>query len=403
MKEQNIILRSDRMEQRKRKPRILVSAFGVGYGHSTRTYALIKQLKKFANVKIVAYDLSYDFFQKMNLNPIKLKGSIKYRDTTFSFSLFSLLADNIKIPFYLNKNYELLSDLIDKFKPDLIISDSEPYLSLTARIKKIPNVMLINWFSTLNEYNYLPTRLKHGSVRNQQFIISKLMDLALKETDLILNPSFGIEKSFVSKLKYTGVFVRKKPDELPRIETLKKKYNLPEEYYLVSFGGSSYGKNLLKELIPIFMKYDDKKFIISTNNAVRKKQVKKNLILLPFIDDYLEYLKPCKGVISLAGHSTISEALCYKKPIFVVPILNHIEQLGNASMLERREFGKTVFLKGDEKDVELLEKKLNSFFRHEVFFEEVLNSTKIDCNGVEESVGFIKRLLENIKKKRSKN
>ena len=72
-----------------RKPRILVSAFGVGFGHSTRTFALVKELKKFANVKIVGYDLSYKYFEKMKMNPIKLKVSVKYRDTAFSFSLLA--------------------------------------------------------------------------------------------------------------------------------------------------------------------------------------------------------------------------------------------------------------------------------------------------------------------------
>ncbi len=404
MKEQNIILKSEKkMSDKKRinrKPRILVSAFGVGFGHSTRTFALVKELKKFANVKIVGYDLSYKYFEKMKMNPIKLKVSVKYRDTAFSFSLFSAFIDNIRVPFSLNKNYEFLSNLINKFKPDLIISDSDPFLSMTAKFKEIPIVMIINWFSTLNEYKYLLPRLKQGSVKNQHFIISKLMNVTLKNTDLILNPSFGFEKSIISRLKYTGVIVRKKPNDLAKIETLRKKHDLPEEYYLVSFGGSCYGKSLLKQLMPIFMEYKDKTFVISTNNMVRKKQVKKNLILYPFLDNYLEFLKPCKAVISLAGHSTISESLCYKKPLLVIPILNHIEQLTNASMVERLDYGKAVFLKGDENDLNLLKRKLKAFFKKEEYYQEVLNSTKINCEGVEESIKHIQKLLNKINKKK---
>ena len=51
-------------------------------------------------------------------------------------------------------------------------------------------------------------------------------------------------------------------------------------------------------------------------------------------------LASCKGVITAAGFSTLSEALYLKKPVLTIPIGSHIEQIYNAKMI--REMGGIV-------------------------------------------------------------
>ena len=79
--------------------------------------------------------------------------------------------------------------------------------------------------------------------------------------------------------------------------------------------------------------------MIASNYAVKKPVVKKNMHIFPFIDNALEYIKASKGIVGPAGYSTISEALVYDKPILVIPIRNHIEQLVNSLVLKREGLG----------------------------------------------------------------
>ena len=61
------------------------------------------------------------------------------------------------------------------------------------------------------------------------------------------------------------------------------------------------------------------------------------MVLYPFLSE--NYLRRASGVITLGGYSTMSEAVGYKKPIFMMPIENHVEQFMNAHLVKRHGFG----------------------------------------------------------------
>ncbi len=48
------------------------------------------------------------------------------------------------------------------------------------------------------------------------------------------------------------------------------------------------------------------------------------------MDNRFEYLKACDLVISRAGLGTLSQAICYGKPLIVIPTPSQTEQLNNA-------------------------------------------------------------------------
>jgi UDP-N-acetylglucosamine--N-acetylmuramyl-(pentapeptide) pyrophosphoryl-undecaprenol N-acetylglucosamine transferase len=55
-----------------------------------------------------------------------------------------------------------------------------------------------------------------------------------------------------------------------------------------------------------------------------------NLKIYKWIPNRFEYLKACDLVISRAGHGTITQCMCYGKPMILVPTPNHTEQINNA-------------------------------------------------------------------------
>ncbi|MCW3986913.1 MAG: hypothetical protein NWE87_01200, partial [Candidatus Bathyarchaeota archaeon] len=55
-----------------------------------------------------------------------------------------------------------------------------------------------------------------------------------------------------------------------------------------------------------------------------------NITVYTWMDNRFEYLKACDLVISRAGLGTLSQAICYGKPLIVIPTPSQTEQLNNA-------------------------------------------------------------------------
>jgi UDP-N-acetylglucosamine--N-acetylmuramyl-(pentapeptide) pyrophosphoryl-undecaprenol N-acetylglucosamine transferase len=55
-----------------------------------------------------------------------------------------------------------------------------------------------------------------------------------------------------------------------------------------------------------------------------------NITVHTWMDNRFEYLKACDLVISRAGLGTLSQAICYGKPLIVIPTPSQTEQLNNA-------------------------------------------------------------------------
>ncbi|HVP16963.1 MAG TPA: glycosyltransferase [candidate division Zixibacteria bacterium] len=60
-----------------------------------------------------------------------------------------------------------------------------------------------------------------------------------------------------------------------------------------------------------------------------------NVTIYKWVPNRFEYLKACDVVIGRAGHGTITQCMCYGKPVILVPTPNHTEQLANARQAQR--------------------------------------------------------------------
>ncbi|MBM3199935.1 UDP-N-acetylglucosamine--N-acetylmuramyl-(pentapeptide) pyrophosphoryl-undecaprenol N-acetylglucosamine transferase, partial [Candidatus Woesearchaeota archaeon] len=82
-----------------------------------------------------------------------------------------------------------------------------------------------------------------------------------------------------------------------------------------------------------FSQLFDEDFIMFGSKIEQISQT--NLTYYPYKENIFDYMKVCKGVITLAGHLTLSECIAYKKPAMVFPIQDHVEQMLNAYSLEK--------------------------------------------------------------------
>jgi len=363
--------------------KILFAVCGIGLGHATRSHAIINQLSKFKNVdlKVTSYRASYNYFKKVGI-PSEDIGGFDYKDRQFTFSALYNIFDFLKSPGKL-KSYQTFDKVFNSFKPDIIFSDNDPYAFFYAYKNKIPNYTLTNLFTTSNNFYKLPKEFVTKDIMLQKFSIDRLLSTILKMGDKIYNPTFEQTLKYSEKLKYTDVIVRQKPEELPSESKIREELSIDKDFYYVHVGGSDIERYLFYILKKILLSYKDKFFIVSSNYAYQEKTKYSNMVVYPFIENPLPYVKSCKGIICPAGHSGISEAIVFKKPSLVIPVRNHIEQLINAILLEKYGLGQSCFL-GNKNIADTLKEAITSFFNNEDKIKTNLKLSKINGNGAEQ-------------------
>src|SRR3989344_4676755 len=106
-----------------------------------------------------------------------------------------------------------------------------------------------------------------------------------------------------------------------------------------------------------------------------------------FKENFLEYLKVSKAVITLAGHSTLSEIVVHKKPALIFPIQNHLEQYINGYVLQKNNLALVKNLK--EINPEILKKHIQEFLKKENKFENNLKKLNLTGNGAKQAAEII--------------
>jgi UDP-N-acetylglucosamine--N-acetylmuramyl-(pentapeptide) pyrophosphoryl-undecaprenol N-acetylglucosamine transferase len=118
-----------------------------------------------------------------------------------------------------------------------------------------------------------------------------------------------------------------------------------------------------------------------------------NLVIYRWMPNRFEYLKACDLVVARAGHGTVAQALCYGKPMILIPTPNHTEQynnakkvaaLGVAQVLEQQNLKETLF-KATE--------KMLSDGKHVERAKEIMKEIE-GIDGLETAARMIKQVAE---------
>ncbi|MBD3249751.1 hypothetical protein GF336_06925 [Candidatus Woesearchaeota archaeon] len=290
--------------------KILYCVNGEGMGHSIRSKTIIDELKKHHTLYLVASGKAYRFFSKKY--PLVRVGSfnITYRNNSVDY-LLTTINNIIKLPFLILHSLRLIS-LFLRFRPDVVITDVEPfgaYYSYLFRKKCI----------SLDNQHIFNTKLD----KKTDFLIDKLVSIALvPKADHYLVTTFFYPKKKNKKTLLFPPVIRKQ---------IQKKKPKDKGHILVYQTSKSD-----RSLVPTLKKLDQD-FILYSRN--KEKQIK-NIKFKRFSEkEFIKDLAGCRAVITNGGFTVISEALYLQKPILSVPVKNQYEQIRNAIHLQRAGYG----------------------------------------------------------------
>jgi len=338
--------------------RVYFAPCGIGLGHVGRCVPIARKLlEKNVEVTFSTYRegiryVEEEKFPLIKAPPIgfqvKQDGTVDFRQTAVNpgpfLASFTLL-DQI--------NAELQS--IGSFKPDVVVSDSRISPLSAAKILGIPRVCILNQFQVIIPRKKRFLRLAKFADSITLTIIGKMWTSG----NTVLIPDFpmpytvcagnlNIPKSYRKNVKMIGPILPVHPNELLKEEELRKKLRLRVDKPVIFAPISgpirerAFLTGILRKILLTFP--EDYEIVMSLGypNADNKLIRHGNVKIYKWIPNRFEYLKTCDLVIGRAGHGTLTQCLCYGKPMILVPTPSHTEQLGNAKQAENLGVAKTI-------------------------------------------------------------
>lgn len=327
----------------------------IGLGHATRDIAIAQYLDK-VSTKFISGEVASKLFSEHGFEVEDL-----YHPPAFVVNQGKLqnpLSWLFKYYSYYKECKTISSNIIEKEKPNLIVSD-EDFSSLTiGQGKKLKTVLITD---------ILETRFVSGIGS----LIEKKMNRSMKEIiqkcDLVILPENGPDEGNITRV---GPIVR---NTAHTRDELRKKFSFHKKTIIVSIGGTNTGKFLIDAVINAFEKIkSDTELVIVSGPSL--KIYNDNIRNFGFVNNLHEIIYAADLIISLAGKSTIDESKYYGTPGIFIPIKGHFEQEENA-----KEAG---FSFGD-------------IFRLESLIEEKINEKRIKTNfdGAHKAANLIKKIL----------
>lgn len=328
--------------------RVEFAPSGVGLGHAGRCIPIARGLqKRDRNVKVFfsTYLDAVDYVRREGFLAVEVPsmdfkvkpdGSVDFRRTAMSPGPFVA-------PFNFLGQVGKEIEVMETFDPDVVVSDSRASPLVAAYMLGIPSICILNQFQVIipRKTHYL--RLAKFADAMSLTILGKIWTSGTK----VLVPDFPpphticadnlyIPRVYRKKTQFVGPILPLDPDELPSKEELRRELALDDSKPLIFAPISgplkerSYLIRVLRKILTAFP--DDYQVVMSLGypKSPAVPVQNGNLTVIRWVSNRFHYLKACDFVVSRAGHGTIMQAICYGKPMILIPTPNHTEQRNNA-------------------------------------------------------------------------
>ena len=369
--------------------RVYLAPYGVGLGHASRLLTLAENMKKpgiemrFSSFGEACNYIESQGYKCEKVPPVEFMWG---RDGEFSVmsNINKIPQWLVNLPVQINKEIKYMK----KFKPQIIISDSRLSPLIAARLLNLPKILIINQVKLL-----LTPRLREFKAgRFYETCNGELMGGIWSMSDRILIPDlpppYTISESTLnsvraikSKLDYVGFVTPRaritdvslsKTKEALQIDNTK-----PLIFVHIS-GPMGTRMPIIKKLIDAFKEQTSIQFIFSegkSNGNVVPRKISNNIWYFEWCSykDEIYFLSDI--IIMRGGHTAISQAIQYGKPIISIPIQSHGEQMSNSSKIERLGIGKAINSK--KMNQTMLIDAVNELISDKSYKDNILNLMKL--------------------------
>jgi UDP-N-acetylglucosamine--N-acetylmuramyl-(pentapeptide) pyrophosphoryl-undecaprenol N-acetylglucosamine transferase len=336
--------------------RVYLAPYGVGLGHASRLLILAENMKRpgielrFSSFGEARNYIMGQGFECEKVPPVEFMWG---RDGEFSVksNINKIPQWLVNLPIQVNKEIRYLK----KFNPHIIISDSRLSPLIAAKILNLPKILIINQIKLL----LTPKLREFKAGRFFETCNGEIMGGIWNMSDRILIPdlpppytisesTINSVKSIKSKLYYIGFITPgakitenslSKAKEVLQIDSTK-----PLVFVHIS-GPMGTRIPIIMKLMDVFKKQPSIQFVFSEGKStgdVVPRKISGNMWYFEWCPYKDEIFFLSNVIIMRGGHTAMSQAIQYGKPIISIPIESHGEQLANSSKIERLGIGKAI-------------------------------------------------------------
>ncbi|MHC4425869.1 MAG: glycosyltransferase family protein [Planctomycetota bacterium] len=300
---------------------IIYAVAGEGFGHSSRSHLIGQRfIDAGHNVMFVGSQKSLLYLKQYFGERVKEIFGLSFAFEGERIDKSETLKRNLlKLPEANRQNDELFKKHFEPFRPELVISDFEPFSAWWAWRNNVP------FISIDHEHVLTLCKLEHES-KNW---FSRITASVVTECHYVGAVAYIIVNFFTAPLRVDSAILAP-----PIVRPVVGALETGEGEHILMYSTTGTGRDRLQEVLG---KFGEQKFYIygfdedvQYDNCVFKKRSTAG-----FIAD----LAGARGVIASAGFSLISECMYLKKKMLLLPLAGQYEQIINAHYIQKLGLG----------------------------------------------------------------
>ena len=293
---------------------IVYALSGEGRGHGSLARAILPLLQRAGHkLKVVTYGQSIAQLAEYDL--IAIKGINHWYDRRGRLSLLKSIFKNRGVLSYYAGNWRKLKRQLREFSPDVVIVNFEPFTALIGRSLRLPILSFDNQHALLHFNRTVPLGYRWAA-----WITKTAIRCVAPGAEYYVVMAFAPFETDDRRVHVVPPVVHEE------IRQLRPKVGPKVLVYL---------KRPNPRFLEVLKQTDQQYLVYGYNLAATDR----NLTFRVFSDRMPGELGECNAVMGTAGMSLISEAVWLKKPFFGIPLKNEFEQLWNAMLIRRSNFG----------------------------------------------------------------
>ncbi|MEM4498457.1 MAG: glycosyltransferase, partial [Nitrososphaerota archaeon] len=206
-----------------------------------------------------------------------------------------------------------------------------------------------------------------------------------------------IPDNLLEKTSFIGPVIERL-EENPRRDEVCGRFGLDPNGPIIFYhaSGPAYERKILTNLIlPILDEIAEEYQVIATLGGDKPEHISRRARVYRWVDDPMKIFAISDLVICRAGQTTLAKALAMGKPVIMIPIPAHGEQLGNA--LSVAESGAGIILQQHQLSLEALRSAIRRILSAESFREsaEEYRRLHMTLNPMEQICSRVLRRIES--------
>jgi len=318
-----------------------VAVCGIGFGHASRSLPIIRRLlARGHDVTVTSYGDGLSYLKASGVEVNAVTGVDYGRSPDGGVSVRWTILRNLLLP--LKVSHQILQEmaLIERWRPDVVLSDTRASAVIAARALGVPVLTLLNQYRTA---------IIHRKHQRAVEVANALIDLVPRVWNLsekvlvadypppytISSRNLSLRGSEVRKVEFVGPVLGVRRDEYPEREEAKRSLGFRPDEPLVcvlTTGPASERKSFRERVLGALEGIADLQVLFSLGEpGSGGKQVRGKHLIVPWLEDEHLALSAADVVISRAGQTTVLKSIAFGCRMVLMPVPDHAEQTGNAA------------------------------------------------------------------------